>query len=330
MDSVAIVRKALDRVDLGAVQRHGGLSVFALLADRHDEAWTAAPYLPLAEALDQDLVEIEEVSEAGSVPTLRARNRADQAVFLLDGEELVGAKQNRVVNVSVLLPPKSTIDIPVSCVEAGRWAPRTARFHSEGRTLYAGARVNKAATVSYSLAVGQAFRSDQSAVWNDIDAKAIRLRVDSPTAAMADIYHSYAERLAGYRKAFPVQDGQIGALFAIGNTLLGTDVFGAPRLLEAYLPSIVEGYALDAIEQEDTGEAPTEADARAFVRHAGAARFSQHEAVGLGEHLRIREPGLAGGALVHEDALVHLAGFRIERDDDVARTPRRSIRFTRP
>ena len=51
------------------------------------------------------------------MPTLRVINGADRPVLLLDGEELVGAKQNRVLNTSVLVAKGARLDIPVSCVE---------------------------------------------------------------------------------------------------------------------------------------------------------------------------------------------------------------------
>jgi hypothetical protein len=43
------------------------------------------------------------------------------AVLIVDGEELVGAKQNRVVNLTILVPAQQTVVIPVTCVEQGRW-----------------------------------------------------------------------------------------------------------------------------------------------------------------------------------------------------------------
>ena len=74
-----------------------------------------------AEALDAGLARVEEVSEGGSVPELRFTNSAAMPILIVDGEELVGAKQNRVANLTILAPAKTTIRIPVSCVEAGRW-----------------------------------------------------------------------------------------------------------------------------------------------------------------------------------------------------------------
>jgi hypothetical protein len=67
------------------------------------------------------------VSEGGDVPTLRLTSAADRPVLLLDGEELIGAKQNRVLNTTVLVAAHSRLTIPVSCVEQGRWAYKSAR-----------------------------------------------------------------------------------------------------------------------------------------------------------------------------------------------------------
>ena len=60
--------------------------------------------------LDQDtlpLVRVTEVSEAGSVPELMVENKLDVRVFLMDGQELVGAKQNRILNTDVVVPAAS-------------------------------------------------------------------------------------------------------------------------------------------------------------------------------------------------------------------------------
>jgi hypothetical protein len=115
---------------------HGALTVIPLLAPgAPDPGW-----LTLAEA--GDAVTIEEVSEAGAVPTLRLTSVADRPVLLLDGEELIGARQNRVLNTTVLVAAGARLTIPVSCVEEGRWAYRSRRFAVESAT---GARVPRRA-----------------------------------------------------------------------------------------------------------------------------------------------------------------------------------------
>ena len=68
-------------------------------------------------------------------------NPTDVAVLLYEGEEVLGAQQNRTFDVSVLVPAGASVRVPVSCVEHGRWEsarhdeafrparrPRTRRF----------------------------------------------------------------------------------------------------------------------------------------------------------------------------------------------------------
>ena len=55
------------------------------------------------------------------------------SLLMLDGEELVGAKKNRVLNVTVLIAAQSDTVIPVSCVEQGRWSYWSQEFGSARR-----------------------------------------------------------------------------------------------------------------------------------------------------------------------------------------------------
>ncbi len=55
---------------------------------------------------------VTEVSEAGSVPFLQVANGADRPLLLLDGEELIGAKQNRILNTTVLVAARTEVTIP--------------------------------------------------------------------------------------------------------------------------------------------------------------------------------------------------------------------------
>ena len=72
--------------------------------------------ISLDEALIRGDFEVTELSEAGQVPELQVVNDSDTRVLLMDGEELVGAKQNRIVNLTILVPARATVVIPVSCV----------------------------------------------------------------------------------------------------------------------------------------------------------------------------------------------------------------------
>jgi hypothetical protein len=83
----------------GAAVTFESLSIVPLLGTSLSEA----PYDTLDAALGRGTLHITEVSESGSVPEIKVLNRGRQPVLIIDGEELVGAKQNRTVNLSILV-----------------------------------------------------------------------------------------------------------------------------------------------------------------------------------------------------------------------------------
>jgi len=124
-------------------------------------------YLLIDEALEAKKVIVEEVSEGGSVPELRMTNFANRCVLIVDGTELVGAKQNRIVNASFLIPPESVTRIPVSCVEQGRWGYKGREFapsryfspHRIGGTTPSSTRPRSGRTAGMRLSRGRSGRT---------------------------------------------------------------------------------------------------------------------------------------------------------------------------
>jgi hypothetical protein len=149
--------------------------------------WSERTYDTLDEALRRDTLQIREVSEAGSVPEVAVKSSGRQPVLIIDGEELIGAKQNRTVNLSILIPPGSRVVVPVTCVESGRWQARSVTFDSSPRTHFAAGRAAKAAQVSNALRASGFARADQEQVWSDIAQKSARLDAVSDSGAMSGI-----------------------------------------------------------------------------------------------------------------------------------------------
>lgn len=109
----ALIADYLSKLDFGELQSFRNMEVIPLLTCLNG----SPKYLTLKEALEKKLLKVKEVDEGGSVPELKVINKAKVSVLLLDGEELVGAKQNRVVNTTILLKKESETIIPVSCTE---------------------------------------------------------------------------------------------------------------------------------------------------------------------------------------------------------------------
>ena len=97
-----IIKNYIDHIQIGAEQSYKNLTIFPVLSDYV----IPFDYLTLDEALSKSLIEVVEIDEGGSVPELKVINISEVMVLILDGEELVGAKQNRIVNTTILIPAK--------------------------------------------------------------------------------------------------------------------------------------------------------------------------------------------------------------------------------
>lgn len=74
-------------------------------------------YVLAQDALEDGTLTVKEISDSGKVNKLIVQNKGDKRVLLLDGEELIGAKQNRILNTTILIEANVTQKIPISCVE---------------------------------------------------------------------------------------------------------------------------------------------------------------------------------------------------------------------
>jgi hypothetical protein len=308
MQAVLQIQQSLAGLKLGPAQVHLNLALFPLL----DEQSVAPDYLLLDDALEREVARVKEVSADGRVPELAFENASDEKVLLVDGDELVGAKQNRVLNLTILVGGRQKLVIPVSCVEQGRWMYRSKDFRSVRRTLFAKARAAKMRQVTESLVVNGERRSNQAEVWAAVAGKAAAYRVDSPTLAMADVYEETAPRLNAYATAFRAESDQRGAVVAIDGKPVGVELFDSPTTFAHYLATLVGSYALDAMETAASVSAtPSEDEARRFLESIAAAACERFPALGEGEDIRLRGEGISGGALAANGRLVHLAGFAI-------------------
>jgi hypothetical protein len=304
------IQACLSSLALGAPQVHLNLALFPLLDAAGGPG--AADYLLLDEALEKQLARVSEVSQAGSVPELAFENVSDDPILLVDGDELIGAKQNRVLNLSILVGGGRKVQIPVSCVEQGRWAWRSQRFGSARRTLFSKARAKKMVRVSESLRGHGSRRSDQGEVWADVGDKLAYVRADSATAAMADAYEASAVTLRDYAGAFRAEPGQRGAVLAIDGKPVGLELFDAAATFAKYLDKLVQSYALDAMETAGKGGvSPSSEEAARFLERLAQASAERFGALGEGEDIRLSGKGIAGGALAARGRIVHLAGFAV-------------------
>jgi hypothetical protein len=319
--TLSIIHNAIHHAQVGEETTFKNLTMFPLFVGEAVEQ----NYETLDDALAAGTAKVTEVSDAGSVPELQFFNDGDKPVFLLDGEELVGAKQNRILNLSILAPAHMTITIPVSCVERGRWAHNSSELRSEDRVHFSRGRSAKAASVSQSMASGGSRRSNQGQVWDDISEKSAKFRVSSESESMSDIYKDRLESMKEFVGAFSSTDSQIGAIFGIDGAVAGIDLFDNPETFRKLMPKLIRSYALDALEtSSDNSRVTPEIEARCFMEILANTEVQDLPAIGLGNDLRLTSQMISGGALEIDGCVIHLGAFPLAMRYSAGQSPRRS------
>ena len=293
---------ALPKLRVGDPVRHQALSVFPLFSEPNTEV----DYRLSDEALADESLLIEEVDASGSVSDLLVENRGDRRVLFLEGEELVGAKQNRVLNTSVLVAAHTKINIPVSCVEQGRWGYKSRYFGSSGSHSPSKLRWALKASVNRSLQQKQGHRSDQGEVWKKVACLHAAHGVESGTDAMADAFDSFRDRIGEYREQVRYVDGASGVAMAIGDRVVSIDLFDKPATCEKVWDRMLSGVVFDALEAGERDQRASASDVERLLAIASELPWQQTDAVGEGEEYRAEsKQGGHASALALRDAVVH-------------------------
>ncbi len=280
----------------------GALAVFPLFGPAPE-----LDYISFAGAHGAGQIEITELEGGASVNDLTVHNHSEKPVLLYEGEELLGAQQNRVLDVSLLIAAHSKTRIPVSCVEAGRWEGRrhSERFRPSRQAADPELRKLKQRRVRERVAAGGEARADQSETWDQVSSRIRTLAVPAPTAAMSDVYEGRRDTLGDLREPIRLHKGQCGAVCAIAGRISILDYVGRPDVWADLHPALLEGYALDALrlaEAEEATDASAEPPAIGTVRGftllvTDSPAGDRRREAGIGETIRFASGGVAGSAL---------------------------------
>lgn len=290
MNNVAALLAA---VEIGDPLTRGSLALFPLFHERPPApAYVSGPR-------STGLVEIHELEDGATVPELEIGNIGALPLLLVDGETLLGAKQNRIITTTTIVPASIAMPVSVTCVEAGRWGDE----HDVERSPHLAptlVRARNRAHVSASVADLGRPEPDQAGVWDEVAGYHRRHAVQSPTSSMEDVYTSTADRVAKLVGGSKPLEGQCGVAAAIDGRVVAVDVFDSPQTLADYWDALVAGYALDA--ESRRAKHPRRRDVRRFLAAVAAI-----DGVVTAERVHIAGDGVAATAALLDGTVVHLA-----------------------
>ena len=311
---MSVMSEYMGGLEFGEAMEYEKMTVMPIMGNPD----VGSVYLTLKEALDMNLLKIMEVDDSGSVPELKAVNMSELPVLILDGEELVGAKQNRVLNTTVLLKGDSEIVIPVSCTEEGRWSYNSREFYDEGSVISHSMRGSKRRSVSDSVRRMNSYSSDQSSIWNEIRGSINRENLSSPTHAHRDIYQSKLKDITEYLDAFTSQECQVGILVCIDGKIKGLDSVSSPVAYITLHDKLLKSYAIEAVLGEKGGKnnplknSNIEKRSKEFIKQISESNESKYKSIGPGWDHRFESEAVLGSALICQSEVIHASFFKNE------------------
>jgi hypothetical protein len=265
---------------------------------------------PDAELLDEGLssgrTSITEVSATGVVGLVRVTHGGTLPLLLIDGEQIVGAKQNRILNASYLIGSGQGVEVPVSCVERGRWRYTGPSFTSSDTTIGAIARSAKLWRLHRSLDRGDGHNADQQAVWNDVDHYLTRAKISSDTAAFDDAFRKHRPSWEPILSCFEPAPDQVGIAAVAGGVLVGLDLFGSPSLYARGWRKVARGHLAEVYDKrEPPSESAALSIALSSIRAIGAGKPASTRAPGIGETLHATNAGITFAAVASGGEIYH-------------------------
>jgi len=201
----------------------------------------SASFVPFATAVAEGAVTVTETS---TVQSLNVTNDSPNLVLGLSGTYLRGGGQDRAFPMSVLVPAHASGEVPVRCVEQGRWRPSTGQ---KFRTADGG-----------SLAASQMFDGtstiQQGKVWASVETISQSARTTSNTKCHGDTIAQLLGNTSDYTTPITsasLPDRTVGGLFLVyladRRMHCAFDVFGRQDLFRFYFPKLCESVALTAV-----------------------------------------------------------------------------------
>src|SRR3989344_3445270 len=275
------IKNRINGLELGNAQQYKNMAVLPLIGKSSN-----LDYLVFSDALNSGL----SVRETGDVSTLHFTNKTGNEVLILQGEYVMGGKQNRMVATNVCMSKNFDGPVPVRCVEHFRWQGDVGtRFRS----------VDTIATkkVAFAAAIGQ------QEVWDEVADLAQEHCVSAPTFDMGEVFQQKKSDTGEYSSRFNYINGSVGVVALINSgsrKIVGVDIFDKARTMEKHFNKIIQSYSLDAIHQGNNAEV-NERRIADFIDNIENCSFVERKAVSLGRDYKIEGDKIECFALVYDD-----------------------------
>ena len=294
-------------IELLESQKYKNVEVIPIKSDEFGKK----DFLTLKKGYEMNLVEIKEL-EHSTVNTVSCKNDAVVPLLLIDSDEITGAMQNRIINDTLLVPAQSTLNIPVSCTEHGRW-----HYKGKGKEIkrFKPSLYHASHSVrNRKMRANYEDRNYQGEVWDSISDLEERAEFRSVTSSLNDNFEHSKEKQNEYLNNFEIADGQNGIIFIVNGEFKGLELFYNPSIYKEYHEKLCRSYIIEAIIDKNSEENIERLDLMNILEDISRSEFKSSKSIGLGDNIKFANKDGSGSGLLYDDELIHLSFLK---EDDI-------------
>lgn len=293
-----------------SVQTQKSLSVVQFISSNID----TFDYVSLGKATSEKMIELVELKEGASVNDIYVINHSDKYVFMMDGDIIEGAKQNRIINTSVLLAPNVKTQIHVSCVEQGRWHHVSESFTPSDYVAPANLRQMKNEDVFFCKRQNNKSYADQGKIWDRVAENQKEFNIKSQTQSLSDIAIVKEKDFKKFTEEFKAEEEVNGIALFNGNKFVGLDLFNRAEVYKEYFPKILKGAAMQFLNVKAPSKKIDQSELKykllETMDNIEGFEKSTFEGAGAGIEERFESEILNGFSLMFDNKLIHLTAMQ--------------------
>lgn len=266
----------------------------------------------LTEALQENIIEIKETSVVANLQFINKSKNSK--IIICEGEIVKGGRQNRVINVTMILDEESETIVPTSCVEQGRWSFVSDKTNFESvvcasPTLQADLSKSVDINMRSSRESGNImYCSNQSQTWTSVSCSSTSHGSSSSSSDYTKIYEDREKDINDYYDKLKDHFKDCAGIIAIIGKKLVFSIADSKEMFMPQFEKLLKSYIIDALIVKEKIKLMIEEVAKHIDNLLNVKNEIYDSPNKVGKIIKIMSDKVTASAFLYKDNIVHLNG----------------------
>lgn len=309
-DHNVVLKDFLNRIEIEDAIVYKNLRLFAV---KIKDGVSNTKLKTLTEALQENIIEIKETSVVANLQFINKSK--DSKIIICEGEIVKGGRQNRVINVTMILDEESETIVPTSCVEQGRWSYTGGTSTNFDSVLYASPTLQEDLSKSVNINMRSSresgnimYCSNQSSTWSTVSHFSSSLGVSSNSQDYTKIYEDREKDINDYYNKLKDHFKDCAGIIAIIGKKLVFSIADSKEMFMPQFEKLLKSYIIDALIVKEKIKLTIEEVAKYIDMLTNVKNEIYDSPNKIGKIIKIMSDKVTASAFLYNDSIVHLNG----------------------